>query len=143
MKAVRIREFGGSDQAVVEDIPRPESGPAEALVAVRAAAVNPVDWMVRERIYNPEGADRVPLTLGQDFAGVIERLGPGRDDLVPLATRSLGEVWGSFAEYALAPVKHLVGKPRALDFVAAASIPMAGPHGVAGRDRHGQGRRAA
>ena len=65
MKAVRIHEFGGPDQVHVEDVPLPKVARGKALVRIRAAGVNPVDWMVREHIYNPKGADRVPLTLGR------------------------------------------------------------------------------
>ncbi|MBI5543421.1 MAG: NADP-dependent oxidoreductase [Deltaproteobacteria bacterium] len=124
MKAVRIHEFGGPERVQVEDIPTPRLTAGKALVRVHAAAVNPVDWMVRERIYNPEGADRVPLTLGQDFAGVIEQIGPHSETSLRERDEVFGEVWGSFAQYALVPVEDLVLKPRSVDFVTAASIPM-------------------
>lgn len=78
MKAARIHAFGGSKKVRIETIALPRIRKSTALVRVRAAAVNPVDWMVRERIYNPKGADKVPLTLGQDFAGIIEEIAPAR-----------------------------------------------------------------
>jgi NADPH:quinone reductase-like Zn-dependent oxidoreductase len=124
MKAVRIHEFGSSDRVQVEDVPAPSPQQGEAQVRVRAAGVNPVDWMVRERIYNPEGADRVPLTLGQDFAGVIEEMGPGTQTLFREGEEVFGEAWGTFAEYAIVPAKDLVRKPRGIEFQVAASIPM-------------------
>lgn len=124
MKAVRIHAFGGPDEVRVEDVPVPRVEAGKALIRVRAAGVNPVDWMIREQIYNPEGADRVPLTLGQDFAGVIERLGPGSKTDLREGEEVFGEVWGSFAEYALVPVDDLVRKPKGLDFATAASLPM-------------------
>ncbi len=102
MKAVRIHKFGGSGEVLVEEVPMPKIGPGKALVRVNAAAVNPVDWMIREKIYNPDGADRVPLTLGQDFSGVIEKLGQGSKTALSEGDRVFGEVWGSFAEFALA-----------------------------------------
>ncbi len=124
MKAVRIHKFGGSGEVLVEEVPMPKIGPGKALVRVNAAAVNPVDWMIREKIYNPDGADRVPLTLGQDFSGVIEKLGQGSKTALSEGDRVFGEVWGSFAEFALAPVDDLVKVPEGLDFVVAASLPM-------------------
>lgn len=124
MKAVRIHKFGKSEQVRIEDVPKPKVAPDKALVRVCAAAVNPVDWMIREQFYNPEGADRVPLTLGQDFSGVIEAIGPGSKTPLREGDEVFGEVWGSFAEYALVPVIDLVRKPKPLDFVVAASIPM-------------------
>ncbi len=124
MKAVRIHEFGGSDKVRLEEMAILDPLPGTARVHVRAAAVNPVDWMIRERIYNPEGADRVPLTLGQDFSGVIDKMGHSAKTDLKEGDEVFGEVWGSFAEYVVVPVEHLVRKPPHLDFVAAASIPM-------------------
>jgi NADPH:quinone reductase-like Zn-dependent oxidoreductase len=124
MKAIRIHDFGSSDQVRVEDVPMPRVTAGKALVHIRATAVNPADWMIREHIYNPEGADRVPLTLGQDFSGVIEKIGPGSDTSFREGDEVFGETWGSFAEYALVPVSDLVRKPKNLDFIVAASIPM-------------------
>src|SRR5437868_14904394 len=124
MKAVRIHEFGGPDQVQLEDVPVPKLERGKALVRIRAAGVNPVDWMVREHIYNPKGADRVPLTLGQDFAGVIEKIGSDSKTSLREGDEVFGEVFGSFAEYALVPLKDLLKKPRSLDFKIAASLPM-------------------
>jgi len=124
MKAVRIHEFGGPDQVHVEDVPLPKVARGKALVRIRAAGVNPVDWMVREHMYNPKGADRLPLTLGQDFAGVIEKIGSGSKTSLREGDEVFGEVFGSFAEFALVPVKDLVKKPASLDFKIAAALPM-------------------
>ena len=124
MKAVRIHEFGGPDRVQLEEVDTPKVTRGKALVRIHAAGVNPVDWMVREHQYNPKGADRVPLTLGQDFAGVIEKIGPGSKTPLREGDEVFGEVFGSFAEYALVPVKDLVKKPRSLDFNVAAALPM-------------------
>jgi len=124
MKAVRIHEFGGADKIQFDDVAIPKATRGKALVRIRAAGVNPVDWMVREHLYNPKGADRVPLTLGQDFAGVIEKIGPGSKTSLRAGDEVFGEVFGSFAEYALVPLKHLVRKPPSLDWKVAAALPM-------------------
>ena len=47
MRVVRIREHGGLDRLVFEDAPRPEPGPGEVRVAVKAAGVNHLDTWVR------------------------------------------------------------------------------------------------
>jgi NADPH:quinone reductase-like Zn-dependent oxidoreductase len=124
MRAARIHAFGGPEKVKVEEVALPAMKKNAALIRVRAAAVNPVDWMVRERIYNPKGADKVPLTLGQDFAGVIEEVAPGSRTSFRKGDEVFGETWGSFAEYAVVPLKDLVRKPRSLSFVVSASIPM-------------------
>src|SRR5438105_9058022 len=124
MKAVRIHEFGGPDQVQLEDVPLPKVARGKALVRIRAAGVNPVDWMVREHIYNPKGADRVPLTLGQDFAGVIEKIGAGSKTSLREGDEVFGEVFGRFAEFALVPLQGLVKQPASLDLKVAAALPM-------------------
>ena len=124
MKAVRIHEFGGPDRVQIEEVATPKVTRGKALVRIHAAAVNPVDWMVREHLYNPKGADRVPMTLGQDFAGVIEKIGSDSQTSLREGDEVFGEVFGSFAEYALVPLKDLLKKPRSLDFKIAASLPM-------------------
>ncbi len=124
MRAARIHAFGGPEEVEIEDVPVPKLGPKQALVRVRAAGVNPVDWMAREHIYNPKGMDRVPLTLGQDFAGVVEKIAPGSRTVFEEGDEVFGETWGAFAEYAVVPLSDLVRKPKSLDFVTAASLPM-------------------
>ncbi|HET7453457.1 MAG TPA: NADP-dependent oxidoreductase [Thermoanaerobaculia bacterium] len=124
MKAARIHAFGSSKKVKIEEIAKPRLRRGSALVRIRAAAVNPVDWMVIERIYNPKGMDKVPLTLGQDFAGVVDALAPGSRSAFRKGDEVFGETFGSFAEYAVVPVRDLVRKPRSIDFSVAASIPM-------------------
>ncbi len=125
MKAARIHAFGGSDEIAIEDVPLPPLRPKHALVRVVAAGVNPVDWMVCEHVYNPKGMDHVPLTLGQDFAGVVEYIASGTRTALRVGDEVFGEAWGAFAEYAVVPALDLVKKPTSVDFVTAASLPMA------------------
>ena len=73
MKAIRIHEYGGPEVLVYEEVPTPEPGPAQILVRVEAATVNPVDVAVREdRFPTPKAP---PKTLGSDGAGVVEQVG--------------------------------------------------------------------
>jgi NADPH:quinone reductase-like Zn-dependent oxidoreductase len=126
VKAARIRKFGGSDRVAIEEVDAPKLKPKHAVVRVIAAGVNPVDWMARERIYNPKGADRVPMTLGQDFAGIVERVAPGSGTRFREGDEVFGEAFGAFAEEVSVPLKDLVRKPDDLDFVTAAALPMPG-----------------
>ena len=74
MKAVRFHEFGDVDVLRLEDVDVPEPGPGEALVRVRACAVNHVDIDMRN------GTSRLPLelphTLGFEVAGEVAAVGP-------------------------------------------------------------------
>ena len=72
MKAVRIHEDGGPEVLRVEEIPDPEPGPGEVLVALRAAALNHLDVWVRKGLPSVPK----PRILGADGAGVVADLGP-------------------------------------------------------------------
>jgi NADPH:quinone reductase-like Zn-dependent oxidoreductase len=123
MKAVRIHKFGGPEVLQLEDVPRPEPGTREVLVRVHAAGVNPVDWKIRE---GKLGKIPLPSIMGSDFSGEIEALGP---DVAEFRTGemvfgSVADESGSYAQYALAPVAHIVEKPKGIDHVQAAAVPV-------------------
>lgn len=127
MKAVRMHEYGKPEVLVLEDAPRPEPKPNEVRVQVRAAGVNPVDWKIRSGSFT-KAKSNLPLILGGEIAGTVESCGaevkgfkPGDEvwALLPLAR------WGGYAEYALVAEKDLAKKPKSMDFVHAAGVPLA------------------
>ncbi|MFT3927059.1 MAG: NAD(P)-dependent alcohol dehydrogenase [Myxococcales bacterium] len=77
MKAVVYRKYGPADVAHWEDIEEPRCGPAEMLVAVEAAALNPKDVLVRKGKYALLSGKQFPKRLGLDFAGRVTAVGPG------------------------------------------------------------------
>jgi len=124
MKAVRIHQYGGPEVLTLEDVPRPEAGAGEVLVAIRASGVNPADWKIRAGLFKDFMPLRFPVILGFDFAGEVEGVGAGvtgfkRGDAV------YGTAMGTYAEYVAAKVAEVGLKPRTVDFVKAATIPVA------------------
>lgn len=125
MKAVRIHEYGGPEVLKYEDVPRPKPGPGEVLIRVHAAGVNPIDWKVREG-YIPSFS--LPLILGWDVSGVVEAAGSSAtgfkagDEVYTAADRSH---IGSYAEYVAVPESQIALKPRSLDHIHAAAVPLA------------------
>jgi len=81
MKAVRVHEFGGSEQLRVEDVPSLVPGPGEVVVSVKAAGVNPVDTYIRSGTYSLKPA--LPYTPGVDGAGVVSQVGPNVSHINP------------------------------------------------------------
>src|ERR1700761_6663996 len=77
MKALRIHRFGGPDVVQFEDIPVPQPKTGEILVKVCAASINPVDHKTWEGKYPSVSAKDLPMTLGRDIAGTVERCGAG------------------------------------------------------------------
>src|SRR6476619_500198 len=80
MKAVQIDDYGGVEVLDVREVERPEPGPDQVLVAVRAAGINPTEGTMRAGLVR----DFFPLTFpsgeGSDLAGVVEEVGAGVHD---------------------------------------------------------------
>lgn len=129
MKALQITGYGNNKVAVVsQDAPLPSIKQGAVLVKVHKAAVNPVDWKMREGSMKNMVPLTFPATLGCDFSGVIIRTGAdvtafkAGDEVFGVAIPSLGGS-GSFAEYLVTPAKNICLKPADISHtVAAASV---------------------
>jgi NADPH:quinone reductase-like Zn-dependent oxidoreductase len=77
MKAVRFDDYGGIEVLEVCDVPRPEPGPDQVLVAVRAAGINPSEAAIRTGRVREIFPATFPSGEGSDLAGVVEGLGAG------------------------------------------------------------------
>lgn len=129
MKAVRVHEYGGPEVLRYEDAPRPEAGPGELLIRVHAAGVNPVDGAVRAGFFKDRIKYPLPMIPGWDVSGVVESVGPGVSRLKvgdevysrPDISRN-----GSYAEYIVVKESEAALKPKSIDHVHAAAIPLAG-----------------
>lgn len=127
MKAIRIHQFGGPEVLRHEDAPRPVPGAGEVLIRVHAAGVNPVDWKIREGRLQGRISHHLPLTLGWDVAGVIEQCG------VSVSQFNVGDAVyarpdmardGAYAEYIVVRASEVALKPKSLDFIHAAAVPL-------------------
>ncbi|GAA1196149.1 NADPH:quinone reductase-like Zn-dependent oxidoreductase [Kitasatospora gansuensis] len=77
MLASMFNEPGGPEVLYVGELPVPVPGPGEVLVRVLAAGIQPADTAVRSG-WSPPGAEiTYPAVPGNEFAGVVEQLGPG------------------------------------------------------------------
>ncbi|WP_243716030.1 NADP-dependent oxidoreductase [Actinomadura darangshiensis] len=126
MRAVRQDVLGGTEVLKVVEVERPEPGPTEVLVRVRAAGVNPTDWKHRAGggfLKNP------PFILGWDVSGVVEKVGIGvtihkpGDEVFGMLRYPFGV--GSHAEYVVAPSRTFAAKPSSIDHVQAGALPLA------------------
>src|SRR5260370_9033542 len=128
MKAVRIHTYGGLEVLRYEDAPRPVPAAGEVLIKIHAAAVNPVDWKVRAGHLKDMLKYQLPLIPGWDPAGVIEDVGadlarPNHGDEV--YTRPDISRDGTYAEYITVREPTATLKPKSLDHVHAAALPLA------------------
>lgn len=129
MRALILKNYGGPDQVVFADIPRPTPKADEILVQVHAAGLNPIDNMIPQGTFKPMLRFQLPATMGSDLAGVVVEAGSRvtrfkAGDAVFASVFDLGT--GALAEFAVVPENAAAHKPANLDFAQAASIPMVG-----------------
>ncbi|MEU0938188.1 NADP-dependent oxidoreductase [Embleya sp. NPDC005971] len=126
MRAVSQDVLGGPEVLKVIEPERPTPGPSEVLVEVRAAGVNPTDW-----IHRATGLilGRPPFVLGWEVSGVVAAVGLGvtihrpGDEVFGMLKYPYGN--GAHAEYVVSAARHLVRKPTNIDHVQAAALPLA------------------
>ncbi len=128
MKAVRIHAYGGPELLHYEDVPRPQPKPDDLLIRVRAAAVNPVDWKIREGYLKGFLNHHLPLILGWDVAGEVVEVGPAATGFKvgdEVYSRPDIERDGGYAEYIAVKASDAALKPATLNPVHAAAVPLA------------------
>jgi NADPH:quinone reductase-like Zn-dependent oxidoreductase len=132
MKAVQIDAYGGNDVVRINnDVPVPPLSQEEILVKVKSAGVNPVDWKIREGYLHQRMPLRFPSTLGGDFSGVVSEIGKdvsgfSKGDQVYGSALIMRGGSGAFAEFAVAAAKAVAGKPKSLNDIEAAALPLTG-----------------
>lgn len=150
MKAVTFHQHGGPEQLRFEDVPVPALEAGEALVRVKACALNHLDIWVRQGM--PSFTIPLPHISGCDVSGVVEQIGEGEDAPYPVGQsvilspgiscwrcesclagkdnfcstyRLVGaHVHGGYAEYVKVPVNNLLPMPSGLTFEQAAAYPL-------------------
>jgi NADPH:quinone reductase-like Zn-dependent oxidoreductase len=128
MKAVYIEQYGNEQTLVVGDIQQPTITPDQVLIKVQGAAVNPVDWMVREGFLKDSGIHELPLTLGWDAAGEIAQIGKNVSNFkigdavfvyAPISEQ------GAYAQYLAVDATLIAAKPKSIDTLTSAAVPLA------------------
>ena len=125
MKKLLYRSFGGLDVLELADVDVPEPAANEVLVRVKAAAINPVDWKMREGQVKILSGWRFPQGQGLEFAGVVERVGRSVTEYVP-GDEVFGAGKDCLAELATAKVASIAKKPPSVSFEEASTIPAVG-----------------
>jgi NADPH:quinone reductase-like Zn-dependent oxidoreductase len=125
VKAVRIEGYGNEEMMEIAEVEQRQPGAGQVLVKVKAAAVNPVDWKIRDGLGELFGL-KPPLILGCEVAGTVEAVGhevkdfAAGDDVYGY----LSAYTGGYAEYVVAPASEFVRKPKRIDFDTAAAVPV-------------------
>lgn len=121
--------YGGPEVLAVQDVDVPAPADGQALIDVRAAGANPVDY----KLYSGEmGRDpaALPMPVGLEVSGVVAAVGPGAtgytgalsvgDEVVATGMR------GGYAEQVIVDAKDVGHKPGSLSFEQAAGLLLVG-----------------
>jgi len=128
MKAIFLNQPAGLESLTLGDLPRPVPRAGEVLVRVHATAVTPTEFQWYPTFHQPTGEARpFPIVLSHEFSGVVESVGPEVTDWQPGEGVFGISDWfanGAQAEYCVAPATALARKPRLLDHVQSAVVPI-------------------
>ena len=120
MKALLCTRLCTPDELELADLPEPTPGPGEAVVRVRAAALNFFDTLIIAGKYQHKPP--LPFSPAAEFAGEVESVGAGVADLAP-GDRVLANIgWGAAREKVAVAADQLVPLPEGLDFDRAAGL---------------------
>jgi len=122
MHAIRVETYGGPEVLQYLEVPVPEPGPGQARVRILAAGVNFIDTYQRSGLYQMS----LPFTPGMEACGIVERVGSGVTEVKPGDRVAYASSPGSYAEYSVVDVKHLVPVPAGVDDHSAAAALLQG-----------------
>jgi NADPH:quinone reductase len=119
MKAIQVKQPGGTEAMELVDLPVPQPKANEAVVKLSASGVNFIDVYVREGRYKA----LPPFVLGQEGAGVVNAVGTEVTSVKNGDRVAWTSILGSYAEYAAVPADRLVPIPDGVtDQQAAAAM---------------------
>jgi len=75
MKAFIVDRYGSADRVRASEVPDPEMLEDDVLIEIHAAGVNPLDSKIRDGEFKLLLPYRLPVTLGNELAGVVIRVG--------------------------------------------------------------------
>jgi len=128
MQAVQINQYGNASVLELTDTSVPSIENNEVLIKVKSAALNPVDWKVREGYLVEMIPYEFPITLGWDVSGEIAAVGKDVTDWsVGDAIYSRPDIArnGAYAEYIAIDANEIALKPKSTNWNEAAAVPLA------------------
>jgi NADPH2:quinone reductase len=120
MRAVLCTHFGTPNELELADIPAPKAAAGEAIVRVKAAALNFFDTLIIAGKYQHKPP--FPFSPASEFAGIVESVGTGVTDIA-VGDRVIGNMgWGAAREAVAIEAHQLAKLPESLDFERAAGL---------------------
>jgi NADPH:quinone reductase-like Zn-dependent oxidoreductase len=127
VRAVRFDSYGGPEVLQVVEVPRPQPGPGQVLIQVKAAGINPGEAKIRSGALHSRWPAKFPSGEGSDLAGIVTETGPGvtafaAGDQVIGFTHNRA----SHAEFVLTEKENLTSKPDGVPWEVAGALFVAG-----------------
>lgn len=120
MKAVLCTHFGPPDELEFADVAPPQAAAGEAVVRIKAAALNFFDTLIIAGKYQQKPP--FPFSPVAEFAGVVESVGAGVSEIAPGDRVMTFMGWGAAREAVAVAAQQLVKLPKAVDFDRAAGL---------------------
>jgi NADPH:quinone reductase-like Zn-dependent oxidoreductase len=128
MKATYLKSKGGAETLVSGEIPLPNPKPGEVLIKVHATAITPTELQWLPTFNMSSGEPRAfPIVLSHEFSGVVESVGANASG-VSIGDEVFGlNDWfanGAQAECCVVAAKAIAPKPKSLDHIESAVVPI-------------------
>lgn len=127
MKAARIHAYGDPSEIRIEDAPLPTLNDDDVLIRTVATSVNPVDWKIRKGYLKSYIPYEMPLIMGWDVSGIVEKTGAAVTKFKPGdAVYSRPDIRrnGAYAEFIAVRESEIAFKPATISHIEAASLPL-------------------
>lgn len=142
MKAAQYSKYGGPEVIEInENVSAPSAGSGQVLVEVHAASLNPFDYKLRTGYMKEMIPLQFPVTIGGDFSGVVTNLGENVSEF-KIGDEVFGQAIvlnggsGAIAEFAASNVANAAHKPKSVDHIKAASLPLVGASAIQALEEH-------
>ena len=125
MKRIQYYSYGGPETMKLEAFELKAPGTGEVAVKVEFAAINPIDWKVRNGYLKMVTGKKFPRAMGSDFSGIVTAVGAGvtrfkiGDPVCGMAQIKHG---GALGEAVIAPQTFVARRPDSVSFEDAACL---------------------
>ena len=142
MKAAQYNKYGGPEVIEINNnASKPSASSGQVLVEVHAGSLNPFDYKLRTGYMQKMIPLQFPFTIGGDFSGIVTELGENVSEL-KVGDEVFGQALalnggsGAIAEFAASNVANSYLKPKNIDFLQTASLPLVGASAIQALEEH-------